>query len=123
MARPNMRRRRASWLMTDTCVIDRPTGSYNWNPKTGHDEPALERVYEGKCRLRQQTSYGTAPTTGGHTYELQQTELHVPYGVSYEAAVGDVATVTGYRYPFRVRGLINQTHRTANRMLVDAETD
>lgn len=123
MARPNMRRRRANWLMTDTCVIDRPTGAMTWNPNKKRDEPTVVRVYEGKCRLRQQTSYGTAPTTGGHTYELQQTELHVPYDTPYEAAVGDVATVTGYRYPFRVRSLINQTHRTANRMLVDAETD
>ena len=35
--------------MTDTCVIDRPTGSYNWNPQAGHDEPTTERVYEGMC--------------------------------------------------------------------------
>lgn len=109
--------------MVDSCVIDRPERSMNWDPQAGHDEPTMSRVYEGKCRLRQQTSYGTAPTTGGHTYELQQTELHIPRGASYEPHVGDVATVTGYAYPFRIRGLINQTHRTATRMLVDAETD
>ena len=90
MSHPHARRRRAEWLMVDTCVIDRPERSMNWNPQTGRDEPAMTRVYEGKCRLRQQTSYGTAPTTGGHTYELQQTELHIPRGAQYEPHVGDV---------------------------------
>lgn len=117
-----MRRRRAEWLMTDTCVIDRPTGSFNWNPHTGHDEPTTERVYEGKCRLRQQTMYGSDQTDGGHTYTVQQTELHLPWGAGYSPKINDVATVTGWRYPFRVRGLINQTHATARRMLVDAVT-
>lgn len=117
-----MRRRRAEWLMTDTCVIDRPTGSFNWNPDTGHDEPTVERVYEGKCRLRQQTMYGSDQTNGGHTYTVQQTELHIPWGAGYSPKINDVATVTGWRRPFRVRGLINQTHATAQRMLVDAVT-
>ncbi|WP_276780837.1 DUF6093 family protein [Actinomyces gerencseriae] len=117
-----MRRRRAEWLMTDTCVIDRPTGSYNWNPQTGHDEPTTERTYEGKCRLRQQTMYGSDQTNGGHTYTVQQTEVHIPWGSSYSPKINDVITVTGWRYPFRVRGLINQTHATARRMLVDAVT-
>ena len=115
------RRRRANWLMTDSCVIDRPTGSMNWNPDTKRDEPTLERVYEGKCRLKQTTMYGASQTVGGHTYTVQQTELHIPYG-SYDARVDDVATVTGYRYGFRVRGLINLTHATAQRLLVDAVT-
>ena len=115
------RRRRADWLMTDSCVIDRPTGSMNWNPDTKRDEPTLERVYEGKCRLKQATMYGASQTMGGHTYTVQQTELHIPYG-SYDARVDDVATVTGYRYGFRVRGLINLTHATAQRLLVDAVT-
>lgn len=122
MSRPRMRRRRAEWLMTDTCVIDRPTGSFNWNPDTGRDEPTVERVYEGKCRLRQQTMYGSDQTDGGHTYTVQQTELHIPWGASYSPKINDVAAVTGWRYPFRVRGLINQTHATARRMLVDAVT-
>lgn len=122
MSRPRMRRRRAEWLMTDTCVIDRPLGSFNWNPDTGRDEPTVERVYEGKCRLRQQTAYGSDQTDGGHTYTVQQTELHLPWGASYSPKINDVATVTGWRYPFRVRGLINQTHATARRMLVDAVT-
>lgn len=115
------RRRRADWLMTDTCVIDRPTGSMTWNPDTKRDEPTLERVYEGKCRLKQTTMYGASQTVGGHTYTVQQTELHIPYN-SYDARVDDVATVTGYRYGFRVRGLINLTHATAQRLLVDAVT-
>lgn len=122
MSRPRMRRRRAEWLMTDTCVIDRPTGSFNWNPDTGRDEPTVERVYEGKCRLRQQTMYGSDQTNGGHTYTVQQTELHIPWGAGYSPKINDVAAVTGWRYPFRVRGLINQTHATARRMLVDAVT-
>lgn len=122
MSRPHVRRRRAEWLMVDTCVIDRPTGSFNWNPDTGRDEPTVERVYEGKCRLRQQTMYGSDQTNGGHTYTVQQTELHLPWGVTYSPKINDVATVTGWRYPFRVRGLINQTHATARRMLVDAVT-
>lgn len=122
MSRPRMRRRRAEWLMTDTCVIDRPTGNFNWNPDTGRDEPTVERVYEGKCRLRQQTMYGSDQTDGGHTYTVQQTELHLPWGASYSPKINDVAAVTGWRYPFRVRGLISQTHATARRMLVDAVT-
>lgn len=115
------RRRRANWLMTDMCVIDRPTGSMNWNPATKRDEPTMERVYEGKCRLKQTTMYGASQTVAGHTYTVQQTELHIPYG-SYDARVDDVATVTGHRYGFRVRGLINLTHATAQRLLVDAVT-
>ena len=122
MSRPRMRRRRAEWLMTDTCVISRPTGSFNWNPDTGRDEPTVERVYEGKCRLRQQTMYGSDQTNGGHTYTVQQTELHIPWGASYSPKINDTIAVTGWRYPFRVRGLINQTHATARRMLVDAVT-
>lgn len=122
MSRPHVRRRRAEWLMTDTCVIDRPTGSFNWNPQTGHDEPTTERVYEGRCRLRQQTMYGSDQTNGGHTYTVQQTEAHIPWGASYSPKINDVITVTGWRYPLRVRGLINQTHATARRMLVDAVT-
>lgn len=115
------RRRRANWLMADTCVIDRPTGSMTWDPDKKYDVPTMERVYEGKCRLKQTTMYGASQTVGGHTYTVQQTELHIPYG-SYDAKVDDVATVTGYRYGFRVRGLINLTHATAQRLLVDAVT-
>lgn len=107
--------------MTDTCVIDRPTGSYVWDPDTKQDEPTVERVHEGKCRLKQTTMYGASQTVGGHTYTVQQTEVHLPYG-SYDAKVDDVIRVTGYRYPFRVRGLINLTHATAQRLLVDAVT-
>jgi hypothetical protein len=109
-------------MMTDACIIDRPTGSFNWDPDTGRDEPTVERVYEGKCRLRQQTMYGSDQTDGGHTYTVQQTELHIPWGSDYSPKINDVIAVTGWRYPFRVRGLINQTHATARRMLVDAVT-
>ena len=68
-----------------------------------------------------ETRRTASQTVGGHTYTVQQTELHIPYG-SYDAKVDDVATVTGYRYGFRVRGLINLTHATAQRLLVDAVT-
>lgn len=122
MAAVRHRRRRANWLMTESCVVDRPTGESEYDPQTHESKPKFERVYAGKCRLRQQTSYGVAPTDGGHTYEIQTTECHFPWR-AFDAKINDVVTVTGWRYPFRIRGLINMTHATAMRTLVDAVTD
>ena len=116
--RPQVRRRRAEWLMVDEVRIDRPTGGVD--PITG--QPVTETVYpdpswpashpwkNGKAKVHNPGQpFGNAVDVGGGSVTIGSMFVHVPVG-SYRAEGGDVITVvksvndpylTGRRYVLR----------------------
>lgn len=110
--------------MVDTCTIARG-GVSTFNPATGaYDAGAGSTVYTGKCRLQSGRTQAANPEAGGAVFTVERLELQLPFGTVF--MVGDVATYTasplnpalvGNKY--RVTGLGEKTHGTAQRLTVE----
>ncbi len=121
-------RREAERLMTDTCVIRRPTGTITVDPDTGVATPEYTLVYEGKCKMQTAggiasqvvSASGDATNVGGNV-PVWSLYLHLPMS-AVDCRPGDLAQITSSVDPAlagrRLR-LVNlqseKTHATARR--------
>ncbi len=121
-------RREAERLMTDTCVIRRPTGTISVDPDTGVASPEYTTVYEGKCKVQTAggiasqvvSASGDATNVGGNV-PVWSLYLHLPVS-AVDCRSGDLAQITSSVDPAlvgrRLR-LVNlqseKTHATARR--------
>ena len=121
-------RREAERLMTDTCVIRRPTGAISVDPDTGVATPEYTLVYEGKCKVQTAggiasqvvSASGDATNVGGNV-PVWSLYLHLPM-LAADCRPGDLAQITASVDPAlvgrRLR-LVNlqseKTHATARR--------
>lgn len=121
-------RREAERLMTDACVIRRPTGTISVDPDTGVATPEYTLVYEGKCKVQTAggiasqvvSASGDATNVGGNV-PVWSLYLHLPMS-AVDCRPGDLAQITASVDPAlvgrRLR-LVNlqseKTHATARR--------
>lgn len=117
----------AEALMTDRCTVERPTGEYETDPETGQDEPVMEQVYTGVCKLNSTPSTGEHYDSGEHYYLVERPRLHLPHDAPVQSQ--DQAIITGTEtgnvsvdIPFRLADLNRGTHRTSQRWNVEAVT-
>lgn len=113
------RRRRAVKLMTDQCTVTRKGAVVVVD---GRETWPDEQVYAGCCKVQTHEAYESLPEAGGHVYTVQRYRLDIPVGAG-PLTVGDVATVDGYRHPFRVVAEMDKTHLTAQRVPVEMVTE
>jgi hypothetical protein len=116
-------RARARALMTDTCTIQRQTGSTT-NPITGVVTPTFSAIYTGACRMQQATAPWAGPATVGQAgIGLFASEIQLPVVGSEGIAKDDIVTVTvcvndpdlvGKK--FTVQSAHYGTHKTARRL-------
>ena len=116
----------AERLMTTEVVITRAGEGDMVDPVTGERERV--EVYSGKAKLTSYEAHESASLSGGRVITTQRMTLHVPVG-SYEAQVGDLATVTDSTDPLLVGRQVRITqqapykeHATAYRCFVDEVT-
>jgi len=115
----------AERLMTDRCVIRRPTGETETDPDTLEVVPVYDVVYDGVCKMQTYEAHEATPDVAGATQVVQRSTLHLPVG-SYRTAPGDVALMTAAVDPllegkaFRlVQEYPVKSHATAYRVFVD----
>lgn len=121
-------RREAERLMTDTCVIRRPTGAIGVDPDTGVATPEYTLVYEGKCKLQTAggiasqvvSASGDATNVGGNV-PVWSLYLHLPMS-AVDCRPGDLAQITSSVDPALVGRRLRfvnlqseKTHATARR--------
>lgn len=112
--------------MATEVVISRALGDDMVDPVTGERERVT--VYAGKAKLTSYEAHESSSMSGGRVITTQRMSLHVPVG-SYEAQVGDLATVTESTDPLLVGRTVRVTqqapykeHATAYRVFVDEVT-
>lgn len=120
-------RRLDQQIMTDECVITRATGEYEMNPDTGINEPVVEQVYIGQCRLQSAPETGRNIESGDHSYAAEYPRLIIPHDA--EVRTGDEATITstdtetiGAGSRMRLIDVNRGTHRTSQRWNVEVYT-
>lgn len=112
--------------MMDACTISRGTEPV-FNPMTGLYDTSGAQVYSGKCRLQASRTQAANPEAGGAVFTVESLELQLPFGTAYQ--VGDIATYTASTLNpalvgnvYRVTGLSEKTHGTAQRLSVEVVT-
>lgn len=111
----------AEQLMVDACTITRET-SHTTDPDTGVRTPTFATVYDGRCRIQQQTGVSRPATTGeALVYQLPIT-VQVPMSVT-GVQVDDIVTITASVLDpdlagrdLWVRELYHKTHATCRRL-------
>lgn len=119
-------RRKAESLMVDTCVI-KPVTGHTTNPDGTVSPTYGDPVYQGKCKLQQQSSvrYASNPNTGEHTYTVGPMELHLPLPGTGQVSTDDRVEITesfdglNTGRTFRVQIGSRKTFATAFRLLVE----
>jgi hypothetical protein len=107
-------------------VVSRGGGDAVFNPVTGEYDTGGETVYAGKCRLQNVRAQASNPEAGGGVFTVERVELQVPFGTEFQ--VGDIAVFTASENPalvgnkYRVTGLGEKTHATAQRFNVEVVT-
>lgn len=116
------RRRRAVKLMAAHLEITRADTSQR-DPITGESRRAA--IYDGPGKIQTYEPHETAHQVGGGTVVTQRYAVHVPVSAG-PFEIGDlVYVVESPTMPhavgdvFRVAGLHEETHQTAQRLLVD----
>lgn len=125
-------RSQAEELMTDQCVIRRPTGEVVTDPVTLEPIPTYVVVYDpdddphrGKCKLQTYEGHEAARQIAGAAQVVQRSSIHLPAG-AYITQPGDIATMLAARdslligKSFRmVQEYPVKSHATAYRVFVD----
>lgn len=106
--------------MQDSCVCVRP-GQKTTLPN-GDDGFTDLPVYSGKCKVQSQRPYESVINSASRPAVVQRLEVHVPIGAG-PFQIGDVFTVAGHPYPLRVGGVDDKTIQTAQRLLVDQQSN
>lgn len=119
--------RRAERLMQSRGLCERPTEAVSH--EDGTTGVTFTPVYgdtdcpwAGKCKVQSFRPYETVLISGGRPVVEQRTEVHVPVSAG-PFKVGDVWTISGFDYKFRVSGVDEKTLQTAQRLLVDEVTN
>ena len=120
--------------MTETFIIDRPTGTVI--DDEGREQTTYDLVYEGPGRIRSYRPYEQSPDTGASTTTMQRTDWHIPAPERMAALVSS-GTVTTWAGPVqagdrarrvtpgkavktvRIAGEHDVTDQTAQRLVVD----
>lgn len=119
--------RLAERLMTDACLIRRRTGEYT-DPSTGVITPTYATVYEGKCRVQQQTTQATEAKPGGAHLLILRLELQVPIAVTGVEVADEVKVTASLADPdltgrtLYVRDLAHKSQATSRRFQVMERT-
>lgn len=102
------RRRRAKQLMSDRCVIRRPTDRMETDPETLEVVRVFEVVYDpdisphkGRCKLQTYEGHETTRDVVSATEVQQRSSVHVPVG-ALVTMPGDVVTILESRDPLLV---------------------
>lgn len=115
----------AERLMTDRCVIRRPTDEVHTDPDKYEVSRVYEVVYHGPSKMQTYEAHEATPEVAGGTYVVQRSTVHLPVG-SYRTRPGDVVTITQARdhllvgQSFRiVQEYPVKSHATSYRVFVD----
>ena len=125
-------RRRTERLMTDRCVVRRPTGETVTDPDTLVVSPVLAVVYDpelaphfGKVRVNAYEAFEQERESAGATAVINRVRCDFPVGSAHFLA-GDVVTVLGSVDPFLVGRHLRltveapyKTHTTAYRVFAE----
>lgn len=112
--------------MVDACTIRRRTGE-TVDQNSGEITPTYDLVYEGKCRVQQQTATAGAEDAGEAYLLMVRLEVQLPIAVA-GIEPDDEVTVTASQDPdlldrvFTVRDLFHKTDATARRIGVVERT-
>lgn len=118
-------RRAAESIMTDSCLVERATGTVT--DDSGHVVTTYAPVYDGKCRFQYRGLSAGSPNVGDQRIDLFSLELQIPISVT-TLAVNDRVTPQTSRDPdlpgrrFRVANLAHKSHYTARRMPLEEVT-
>lgn len=118
------RRRRARLLAQDECLVERVTGEEVIDDE-GRITVVRTTVYEGPCRVRTYQPYETVRESAGASVVEQRYSVHVPVTAG-PFRPGDLVTIVGGQSlavgsRYRIAGIHEETHQTAQRLLVDEE--
>lgn len=94
-------RRAAERLMTDQCVVRRPTGETATDPDTFEVHPVYEVVYESRVKVQSYEGYERAAESAGASVTVQRSSVHFPVG-AFRTRPGDVVTITAATDAFLV---------------------
>jgi len=121
-------RQAAAATFTDTVKIERQGDEEYTDPITGELTFPVVTVYEGPGKIQATGASVNTPNAGGAQFTVESMNLHVPIGVG-PAMIDDQATVIAspmnpHRVGqiFRINGLIEKTHATAQRFKVERVT-
>jgi hypothetical protein len=116
-------RQAAETLMTDTCTVQRATGT-STNDTTGVVTPTYSTIYTGKCKL-QRPAGGARHDEAEASVVVAPLQLHLPIVGSEAVTVDDIATVTAAAMDsglvgkvFRIDGPADASLKTARRLPV-----
>ncbi|WP_434080852.1 DUF6093 family protein [Sanguibacter sp. Z1732] len=122
----------AERLMTDQCVIRRPTGNMVTDPETFEDVPELIVIYDprqgphfGKCKVQSHEAFEQERESAGLTQIINRVRVDIPVGVA-RIMPEDVITILdsidplliGQSYRVTVEAPY-ATHKTAYRIAVE----
>lgn len=112
---------------TDRIKVYRP-GPLVTDPETGVVTPSEVILWEGKGKIQAQGATVNTPVAGGHQFTVESMTLHLPVGAG-PVSVGDFATILSaplnperVGHKFRITGLMEKTHATAQRLKVERVT-
>lgn len=121
-------RQAAAATFTDTVKIARSTGNVVTDPITGVVTEEVITAYEGPGKIQATGASVNTPNAGGAQFTVESMNLHVPIGVE-PAMIDDQVTVLASPFNphrvgqiFRINGLIEKTHATAQRFKVERIT-
>ncbi|WP_417365051.1 DUF6093 family protein [Glutamicibacter arilaitensis] len=121
-------RQAAAATFTDTVKIARSTGNVVTDPITGVVTEEVITVYEGPGKIQATGASVNTPNAGGAQFTVESMSLHVPIGVGPFLISDPVEIVASPLNPqrvgqiFRINGLIEKTHATAQRFKVERIT-
>lgn len=117
-------RQAAAATFTDTVKIERSTGNQVTDPITGVVTDEVVTVYEGPGKIQITGAAVTETASAGHQFTMESMNLHLPVGTD-PIQVDDSGKITGSKYnasrigqQFRISGLMEKTHATAQRLKV-----
>ena len=121
-------RQAAAATFTDTVKIARSTGNVVTDPITGVVTEEVITVYEGPGKIQATGASVNTPTAGGAQFTVESMSLHVPVGAG-PFYIDDPAEIIAsplnparVGHKFRISGLIEKTHATAQRFKVERIT-
>lgn len=112
---------------TDRIKIYRP-GLEVTDPETGEVIPGELLVWEGKGKIQAQGASVNTPAAGGHQFTVESMTLHIPVGAGPVGVNDSVKVLSAPLNPervghiFRIIGLLEKTHATAQRLKVERVT-
>lgn len=121
-------RQAAAATFTDTVKIERQGDEEYTDPITGEVTFPVVTVYEGPGKIQATGAGVNTPEAGGAQFTVESMNLHVPIGAG-PAAISDQVEILASKFSpsrvghtFRISGLVEKTHATAQRFKVERIT-